>query len=100
MKEWPPVFKAKISYVLATEENTRPVIITQTQQQQPEIRSKSWFSFMFKTKPVKQGMNLMQKKTTIIDILLPLSYMYNALNIQLVYFFLLKFLFILLYKSN
>ena len=54
MKEWPPVFKAKISYVLATEENTRPVIITQTQQQQPEVRSKSWFSFMFKTKPVKQ----------------------------------------------
>jgi len=58
MKEWPPVFKAKISYVLATEENTKPVVTTQTQQQQPEVRSKSWFSFMFKTKPVKQGMNL------------------------------------------
>jgi hypothetical protein len=66
MKEWPPVFKAKISYVLATEENTRPVIITQTQQQQPEVRSKSWFSFMFKTKPVKQGMNLMLKKQLLL----------------------------------
>lgn len=58
MKEWPPVFKAKISYVLATEENTKPVVVTQTQTQQPEVKSKSWFSFMFKTKPVKQGMNL------------------------------------------
>jgi hypothetical protein len=46
--------------------NTRPVIITQTQQQQPEVRSKSWFSFMFKTKPVKQGMNLMQKKQLLL----------------------------------
>ncbi|CAC5387449.1 AGK [Mytilus coruscus] len=53
MKEWPPVFKAKISYVLATEENTKPVFTSQIKKQSPAPQSKSWFSFLYKIKPVK-----------------------------------------------
>lgn len=55
MKDWPPNFKAKISYVLATEENTRPVFKSKAVQPQQEVKSKSWFSFLYKTKPVVPG---------------------------------------------
>lgn len=55
MKEWPPTFKAKISYVLATEENTRPVLNTKVVEKQQEVKSKSWFSFLYKTKPIVYG---------------------------------------------
>ncbi|XP_071134135.1 acylglycerol kinase, mitochondrial-like [Mytilus edulis] len=51
MKEWPPVFKAKISYVLATDENTKPVYTSQIKKQSPAPQSKSWFSFLYKMKP-------------------------------------------------
>lgn len=57
MKEWPPVFKAKISYVLATDENTKPVYTSQIKKQSPAPQSKSWFSFLYKMKPAAPGMS-------------------------------------------
>lgn len=61
MREWPPVFKAKISYVLATEDNTKPVI--QEQKLQPEVKSsKSWFGFLYKPKPIKKDLALNEEE--------------------------------------
>lgn len=63
MKDWPPNFKAKISYVLATEENTRPVFKSKAVQPQQEVKSKSWFSFLYKTKPVVPDPKLLEEET-------------------------------------
>lgn len=48
MKEWPPVFKAKISYIMASEENTKP---KPPQKTQPTNSSRSWLSFFYRSKP-------------------------------------------------
>ncbi|XP_060064373.1 acylglycerol kinase, mitochondrial-like [Ylistrum balloti] len=60
--DWPPVFKAKISYVLATEENTKPK--SGQQNQQPNEQPKgSWFSMLFKPKIIKPHVELTEEET-------------------------------------
>ncbi|KAK3100613.1 hypothetical protein FSP39_022619, partial [Pinctada imbricata] len=52
LKEWPPLLKAKISYVVATEENMKPKLVKKSQET-PTMNKSSWLSFLFGNRPKK-----------------------------------------------
>ncbi|OWF36638.1 acylglycerol kinase, mitochondrial-like isoform X2 [Mizuhopecten yessoensis] len=58
--DWPPVLKAKLSYVLATEENTQPRQQTEQPKEQPKG---SWLSMLFKPKVIKPKAELFEEET-------------------------------------
>ncbi|XP_069131204.1 acylglycerol kinase, mitochondrial-like [Argopecten irradians] len=58
--DWPPSLKAKVSYVLATEENTQLKRPIEPQKQQPKG---SWLSMLFKPKVIKPKAEVVDEDT-------------------------------------